>query len=1218
MTDIILPLAYRSLPSEDLNTIQRIINRLLDYGNDADQMEHILHSLVASLADCADPALGMISFERYLNRLDDPAGILNVLRNNPRSIDILAKVFSSSRFLTEILIRNASVLINLAEYRQLSKPKSHDQLYNEALSVVQSLSGYENRIDALRKYQSGELLRIGASDLLDFYDLWAVTRQLSNLADALIRVCLRTAGEEIAMDPRTLTVLGMGKLGGRELNYSSDIDLIFLTDSDPAEAEKFGKKLIDALDRVTPNGFLYRVDMRLRPWGRVGPLVSSVTSHMNYLKVNARHWEKQALLKCRVLAGNMDVGRTFLDQIKPYLTGGAFPELQQAVREMRQMTVSHLQKSGIEWGEVKQGHGSIRDVEFTIQFLQLAYGSVNPNILFPNTMDAMNRLFNAGILNIDEYRTLKEGYVFQRTIEHFLQIMDYRQIHQLPSDPQALDALALRLGFSGEKPGQKLVQRYEQHVEAIHALFMKYLGENSTISTLHNQKPKQIELTDPLSQHLNRMTTTYSELFSPEEINQHAEAAAELSSDQPVVVLTSMLDTPVWKVSVIAYDFPGELSVITGLLFVYGLDILNGEAFTYQQASGLASRRSARRDGRKKIVDVFTVQPFEEQTITKELWAGFQADLTRFHHLVIQNRFPELQREITKRFAAGMQKLEQNKDQQIIPTLYPIQLDVDNDSSPDFTVLRINALDTTGFLFEFTNALAMNGIYIDRVIIETIGNHVQDILFVTDANGRKILDAKRQQEMKTATLLIKQFSHLLPYSPNPETALIHFRDFIEQLFHRHNWPEELLSIQHPKFMHAMAKVLGVSDFLWEDFLRMQYSNLFPVVTDINALETNKDREQLEDELSLVLAKIQSQPEASGQFEAWVDEMTAWRDREMLRIDMRHILGHTQEFWDFASELTALAEVIVNAVFHHCFEDLRYLYGIPQKENGDSSMMSVLALGKFGGQELGFASDIELMFVYEKNGSTTGPQIISTAEFYEKLVENFSKSMRARREGIFQLDLQLRPYGKTGNLAVSLDSFKRYFKPGGPAWSYERQSLVKLRPVAGDDSLGRKITELRDEFVYSGQSFDAISMRAMRERQIRHLVKAGVYNLKYSLGGLVDVEYLIQGLQMANGQTYPQVRGTNTRAAMAKLAEAGFLSEEDYTHLRKAHTFLRWMIDSLRMVRGNAKDVTVPAEGSEEMAYLARRMRYGNDTAALQTDLLLHQSHVQEINSRLLR
>jgi glutamate-ammonia-ligase adenylyltransferase len=258
-----------------------------------------------------------------------------------------------------------------------------------------------------------------------------------------------------------------------------------------------------------------------------------------------------------------------------------------------------------------------------------------------------------------------------------------------------------------------------------------------------------------------------------------------------------------------------------------------------------------------------------------------------------------------------------------------------------------------------------------------------------------------------------------------------------------------------------------------------------------------------------------------------------------------------------------------------------------------------------------------MFIYAGNGQTTGPNVISTTEFYEKLVQNFVSAVRARREGIFQIDLQLRPYGKAGSLSVSLDAFRRYFSPGGPAWAYERQALVRLRHLAGDIALGQQITRLRDEYVYTGAGFDVTAMRAMRERQVRHLVKGGTFNPKFSPGGLVDVEYLVQGLQISHGYDLPALRQTNTRKAMAALAEAGILSPDNYNRLRKAHTFLRWLIDSLRVVRGNAKDVTMPPENSEEMAFLARRVNFVEGPSRLHNELMRYTEDVREINTRLL-
>ncbi len=199
----------------------------------------------------------------------------------------------------------------------------------------------------------------------------------------------------------------------------------------------------------------------------------------------------------------------------------------------------------------------------------------------------------------------------------------------------------------------------------------------------------------------------------------------------------------------------------------------------------------------------------------------------------------------------------------------------------------------------------------------------------------------------------------------------------------------------------------------------------------------------------------------------------------------------------------------------------------------------------------------------------------------------------------------------------LDAFQRYYAPGGPAWDYERQALVKLRPLTGDQGLIENICALRDEYVYNGEPFDVTAMRAMRERQIRHLVSAGTFNAKYSPGGLVDLEYLVQALQITNGAKNPSLRLTNIRLAMAALAKEGILSEEDYASLRKAHTFLRWLIDSLRVVRGNTKDVNIPPFESEEFAYLARRLRYGSNTQQLSDDLARYQLVIQELSQRLL-
>jgi glutamate-ammonia-ligase adenylyltransferase len=159
--------------------------------------------------------------------------------------------------------------------------------------------------------------------------------------------------------------------------------------------------------------------------------------------------------------------------------------------------------------------------------------------------------------------------------------------------------------------------------------------------------------------------------------------------------------------------------------------------------------------------------------------------------------------------------------------------------------------------------------------------------------------------------------------------------------------------------------------------------------------------------------------------------------------------------------------------------------------------------------------------------------------------------------------------------------------------------------------------LRDIYAYESGPFDVTAMRAMRERQVRHLVTGGTFNAKFSPGGLVDIEYLVQGLQIEHGAQNPALRLTNLRRAMSALHEAGILSMDDFNRLRKAHTFLRWLIDSLRVVRGNSKDVTLPPFGSDEFIFLARRLRYQTDAEHLREDLSRYTADVLEINTRLL-
>jgi [glutamine synthetase] adenylyltransferase / [glutamine synthetase]-adenylyl-L-tyrosine phosphorylase len=1196
-------------------TAQAVLRRI--EARDRQGLSAVFHFLMTALGSSADSDRCLGNFERLFDSFGPK--LFQKLENNPRIIEILITLFSNSPFLTEILFRTPDAIEFLGNRQALTERKTIEQFFGGGISETLSVEADADKLDALRRYQRRQYLRIGISDFLGLYDLRAVFSQLSRMAIGLVRACLVLAANQTHISPSGFVVMAMGKLGGWELNYSSDIDLLFVSKKDTGTYIRLAKKLIENIASTTSEGFLYRVDLRLRPWGKDGPLVTTLDGYLQYIKQNARLWEKQAFLKARPIAGNITFGEELRKNIEPYLFQAPADEVRASIFAMKQRTEEFLQKKGRSWGEVKLGAGSIRDVEFVVQSLQMTH----PSIRTRATLKAIPGLQEAGFLTTTEAHVLTDGYQFLRTIEHYLQMIDYQQTYTLPSDPTHIAELARRIGFEGPDAGKRFVERYELTSRAIRSIFLKYVGNEPG-----KDDAKVTTVSPQTLQHMARMDTSYSASFSLEEIQQHAYLADKLDSGSVAIVDVKPLDNIRWQVTVVGYDYLGELSLICGLLFVYGLDIIESRIFTYEPTeAGISipfefgvqeNPRSTGQKGskkekaeytvapminaRRKIVDVFIVRSVHKELPTPEMWSHYEKDL---HALLIKMQ-AGLRREARGELAKRVGEMFQGKTGNATP-LYPIDIDIDNDSSELYTILRIGTPDTVGFLYEFSNALAYHHINISRMFVQSVGNRVNDMIYVTDESGKKITSQKKQRELRAAIVLIKHFTHLLPYSPNPELALLHFREFIGQLFDRPNWPDELVKLEQPEVLSALAKLLGVSDFLWDDFLRMQYSNLFPVVRDVDALSGTKSLGQLKDELGCSLK----------QAEDWRITLNAFKDREMFRIDMRHIVGYTREFWDFSGELTDLVEVVISEVFGRCNEELHKVYGKPLLEDCGLCPATIFALGKCGGRELGFASDIELILIYAGKGSTTGPGIVPTSEFYEELVRSLVKSIQARQEGIFHIDLQLRPYGKAGSLAVTLDAFKRYFSPGGVAWPYERQALIKLRPIAGDQRMGEEVCGLRDEYLYTGVPFNVTEMRGMRERQVRHLVVSDTFNAKYSPGGLVDLEYLVQGLQISYAKKNPSLRLSNTRLAMAALAKAGILSESDHSRMRKAHTFLCWLIDSLRVVRGNSKDVNLPPYDTEEFAFLTRRLRYGNDSDQLQEDIVRYSTDVQEVNNRLL-
>ena len=207
-----------------------------------------------------------------------------------------------------------------------------------------------------------------------------------------------------------------------------------------------------------------------------------------------------------------------------------------------------------------------------------------------------------------------------------------------------------------------------------------------------------------------------------------------------------------------------------------------------------------------------------------------------------------------------------------------------------------------------------------------------------------------------------------------------------------------------------------------------------------------------------------------------------------------------------------------------------------------------------------------------------------------MVSAVAAGIRAPQDGIFHVDLRMRPFGQAGSAAVTLQDFEQYYGQEGPAWPYERQAMVKFRCFAGSRVFGQRVTGACQKAIYSAGWFDFSAMRAMRERQIRQLVRGGSINAKLSDGGIVDCEYAVQALQLTFGRDMITLRHPNTLQVLREASRLSLIDPQQRIVIERAYVFLRELIDCLRMVRGNAKDLTIPAANSRDWLQLSHRMR----------------------------
>nr|WP_218910668.1 bifunctional [glutamine synthetase] adenylyltransferase/[glutamine synthetase]-adenylyl-L-tyrosine phosphorylase [Nocardioides thalensis] len=448
--------------------------------------------LLAYLGRTADPDAAVAGLVRLAESVDDRDALLESVADDEGTAMRLLRVLGASTALADHLANHPE------HWRELTDPTLgstrpaaywlRDRLLRavgadpDAVAPVATLADGE-AVNALRVEYRRLLLRLAARDLAHDLGVDDAAAELSDLAAGTLEAALAVARQRVGPESADvrLAVIAMGKCGARELNYVSDVDVIFVHEpategADDAAVGRTAVRLASHLIQVcsdhTAEGTIWQVDAALRPEGKAGALSRTMTGHRGYYERWAEPWEFQALLKARPVAGDLELGREFTAMVEPMVWSVADrPGFVEAARAMRKRVVDHIPANVVE-RELKLGPGGLRDVEFAIQLLQLVHGRADEQIRLPTTLSALARLIDGGYVGRPDGEALHDAYAFLRKLEHRIQLHRLRRTHIVPDDEAALRRLGRSLGFT-KQPDVNLVRTWEHHRREVSRLHQK-------------------------------------------------------------------------------------------------------------------------------------------------------------------------------------------------------------------------------------------------------------------------------------------------------------------------------------------------------------------------------------------------------------------------------------------------------------------------------------------------------------------------------------------------------------------------------------------------------------------------------------------------------------------------------------------------------------------------------------------------------------------------
>ncbi len=1176
-----------------------------------------------------EPGPARIRLERILHSVQYAGLATSVLDNQGGLGWRLTTLAAFSPHLTAILVRHPEWISSILLADDLSTPRTADQLSFLMEEGISHVTTPEELQGQLGRFKAMESLRIAARELLLGADVAETGPELSHMASSIIEGTVRwwfsrlfKSGGDRAWEfswqsdyVEDFCVIGMGKLGGLELNYSSDVDLIYICNSNGGSSgssgstafsgghsgdnsgglismknpdrpgklssqnrglgwvqgpwshqlfTKLAQAVTNTLGQVTEEGQLFRVDLRLRPEGRSGPLVNTLESMETYYETWGQAWERAAILRSRPVAGDMSLGLKFEELLEPFvfkrhLDPGALDEVMALAHNAQSSTNMGLHNRSNNNGGVsgacgkrdeligpgfnlKHGNGGIRQAELVVQAYQLLFGGKRKSLRCKPTMDAARACVVEGFLDPVEGEALCCAYSHLRKLEHRVQMVADMQTHSLPITSQALTALAQSLqqqsGGEDTPPHsqvQRMLSQLTSHTEAVSNLFNKLFGE--MLPGIHQNEHHHYRARPSAPRQKNRweIRSAISDTSSSEKTNQ-------------------------------------PLSESGLLLPAAGPD-------------GHAPAETVGHQGQPSILLPANISSGRGKT-GAELWAELNP-------------------------AMG------------------------NDDHP----MVVQLLNEAGFTNSTQASELLTAIY--------------------DRPGTPFSPIGRHRYPQLASLILDAILQ----SPDPDLAIFHMANFTQSLRGREGYYGLLASQEN--LIRAMTMLFGTSDYLATCITR------HPDLLDALAPQSNGaiprlGRMGVDATLSELLQSIgadagsgrmgNSNDNGNSSADGYGNRFGLVQDEDILtllhrfkmeqnlRIGLADVWG-ALDVPGVESELTHVADacigVILDLARRHTVR--RWIAGNPggnslaPNPNGTTPAslkktatmqprFSILAMGSFGAGELGYGSDLDMIFIHDgipissdKSKEIADHHIqpqrgqVTTAEFSTRLAQRilFYLDCPSVDGPLYRTDTELRPSGRQGTLVSSFPSFSDYH--ASHSWAFEKLALIRARAMGGDPTLGNKLTAfikiLLERWNPAPETLEKhvkeIMTRIGAEPGITGLDAKNQWDLKRSTGGLLSLTLATQILQVRNWATIPAVRIPGIVESLSILMEQGRLPRELGEPAINAYRLFRSLELRLRIYQ-NRPD-TVLKLGEKNLNRLARRAGVTGSNSGRRLENLVFES-----------